>query len=115
MSDEPQPERARKDRLGRVLDGESRRTLADLGKQAALNAIDRVYAIKECVELLRRRVERPEIRERLMSYGYSRRTAYRIIDEALTLFCRTGNATVPFCGTPQPQDEGSTTPPQEST
>jgi hypothetical protein len=95
-------------------EGETRRTLADLGKRAALRAFDRVCAIRYGVDLLRLRVERPEIRERLMQrYGFSRRTAYNCIDEALTLFCRPDNATVQFRRTQTPQDGGSKMPPEE--
>ena len=102
------------DEVAAVLDllkeGEARRTLAELGKRAALRAFDRVLAVRHAVALLEQRIERPVIRERLMErYSFSRRTAYSVIDEALALFCRPGSATVQFRRTPSQQTEDTIT------
>ena len=56
---------------------EARRRLAERGKVAASQAFDRVCAVQYAVELLRQKVERPAIRDRLrQKYGLGRTAAY---------------------------------------
>ncbi len=63
----------------------ARGVLAECGTRAALREFDRQCAIRQAVSLLRHRVHRSVIRERLMvGYGYSWTTAYRVINLALS-------------------------------
>lgn len=62
----------------------ARRWLRELGTAAALRDFDRRCAKKRARQLLDQDVDRPVIRDRLMtSYGFSERTAYRLIESAL--------------------------------
>jgi hypothetical protein len=66
-----------------------RRVLLSAGASAALRAFDRACAIALAIDLRRRRVERKQIIERLIvAYGFSRRKAYMVDDEAIDRFCK---------------------------
>jgi hypothetical protein len=93
-------------------EAKARRLLVGLGQRAALAQFNRTCAVNHALDLLRQRVERPQIRDRLMQrYELERRTAYLRIDEALQIYCRPA---AQLCKTharnctPTSQDEAST-------
>lgn len=64
---------------------DARAILAECGTRAALREFERECAVRQAATLLRQRVHRSVIRERLMTnYGYSWSTAYRVINSALS-------------------------------
>lgn len=72
---------------------EARAVLAECGTRAALREFDRECATRLAATLLRQRVLRSAIRERLiMRYGYSWSTAYRVINSALGKVCQSSGA-----------------------
>lgn len=67
-----------------------RRLLELLGARAALREFDQACAISFAVEQLRAGAARPEIRDRIRArYRFSERTAYRVLGQALDIFCQT--------------------------
>ncbi len=63
---------------------QARRILAALGTRSALAHLERRIAYRKARELLASRTPRPDIVRHLVArYGLSRRSAYRLIGEAL--------------------------------
>jgi hypothetical protein len=64
---------------------DARAILAECGTRVAIREFERECAVRQAINLLRQRVHRSVIRDRLMtSYGYSWSTAYRVINSALS-------------------------------
>ncbi len=62
---------------------EARRIVAATGRAAALAELERVIDLGVAVRLLQDRAPRSVVRDRLVSRGISKATAYRLIEEAL--------------------------------
>lgn len=86
MRQQTEPQRAALERLLDVA-GESaaRQILAEVGSPSAQTELERVIAREVAVRLLMAGEPRTLIRDRLMSRGMSKATAYRLIDAALDL------------------------------
>jgi hypothetical protein len=73
--------------LERLLDlaGESqaRQFLAELGRRTAQQQLERLIVQRLAMRMLAERAPRHQIRDRLLSRGFSTRTAYRVIEAAL--------------------------------
>lgn len=87
-----------------------RRLLHLLGVQSAVRAFDRAVATDLAVAMLERGEAVGTIVERLVQRGFSRRTAYRIRHDALTILCQTGHRR----GTKIDQDGGESKTSQET-
>jgi hypothetical protein len=65
--------------------------LGSVGSREARRHFVRACAVRYAAHLLRQRVDRPVIRDRLCTrYNLSERTAYRVIEEAVDQLCQEG-------------------------
>lgn len=61
----------------------ARLVLSAIGRPSAQAEFERLVAMRLAARMLQERAGRPDVRERLMQQGLSRRSAYRLIGEAL--------------------------------
>ncbi len=88
--------------LDLVGERQARRILAEVGRRSAQQQLERVIVQRFARHLLGLRESRPCIRDRLLARGIPERTAYRVIDQALSAPLD-GSATDPLALAWEPQ------------